>query len=242
MASDSMTLKFCLDTNGTSNIVPNDFIYNLYINTDGLLIGKQLMPFGSFNNYSISDTFSRYFEETNRLGLTYSALFFGILKLNTSVFNNSLGDSLSGTATKVTMTPREGIIFQQSILYDQEKDNQGQTIIKLDVNAMTNIDLKFAKFDTEIYRSILGNNKGSLVLNCGLLLDLNNGYSLSLRADIANSMAESIINKRALYLMGINFPCSPQLNYYIEFSYIVKPAIVAANDSLNLLVKAAFQF
>ena len=42
--------------------------------------------------------------------------------------------------------------------------------------------------------------------------------------------------------MGINFPCSPQLNYYIEFSYIVKPAIVAANDSLNLLVKAAFQF
>jgi len=235
-------MRFSFNTVNTRNIKINDIVDEAYILMNDFTIGKQLIPFGSYYTHTASDTFSRAFEETNRIGVTYLSSYYDVFKVQSAIFNNSLEDGLSGVALKLIIIPRTEIVFQQSLLFDQELDGLGAKISRLDIHAMAKLDLKSALVDMEFYRCLAGNNQNAMVFNGALTLVVVNKLLMSFRLEGANGGAANIIGKSGAFIVGLTFNLTPYMDYSVEGSYITKPASTGYTEAVGLMTKLSMIF
>jgi hypothetical protein len=144
-----------------------DLVEYGYIQAGNWRVGKQIVPFGSYNSNIISHTFTREVERLLRQGVTYHMNYFDVFKVYFSLFNDSLNESMTAGALKMYVVPRKEIVFSQSVLFDQEYQT-GTTIkqTKLDIHAMANLDFKEAVIDMEFIRTLLG----IWMVGCSLIL------------------------------------------------------------------------
>lgn len=221
LSKDStVVVRWALPDTTTASFRPNDLFYEAYYQEAESKFGKHHAPFGSYMTRTISDVWSRSFEEVNRIGLSTRFTFTDVIALKVGAFNNGVNDALSGFALKTEIIPRPDIMFEQSFLYDQVFDTNGARVDKLDVHAMSMLDFKGALVDIDLYRQLAGPNMNATVVNVGLQVQLTKPLDLAMRLEWANAGAAALINRNVGVTIGLNNKLSPVSTYSIEGQFM----------------------
>ncbi len=221
LSKDSIAvIRWALPDTTTATVRSHDLFYEAYYQEGESKVGKHHAPFGSYMTRTISDVWTRSFEEVNRIGLSTRFIYSDVFALNIGAFNNGVNDAMSGFALKTEIIPRSDIIFQQSFLYDQVFDTSGARVDKLDVQAMSMLDFKGAIVDIDLYRQLAGPNMNATVVNVGLQVQLTKPLDLAMRLEWANAGASALINRNVGLTIGLNNKFSPVSTYSIEGQFM----------------------
>jgi hypothetical protein len=183
-------------------------------------LGKHHLPFGSYISRTVSDVWSRSFEETDRIGVSTRMSYYDVFRVSAGLFNNGANDAMTGFAIRSEIVPRPEVVFHQSILFDQVYDNTGAKVSKLDVHAMAMLDFKGAIVDIDLYRQISGPYKDAMVLNTGLQVILSKQLDLAMRIEWASAVASAVIDRQVAVIAGLNNKLSTDMTYGLEGQFL----------------------
>ncbi len=202
------------------NIRPTDLFYEAYFQKWESKIGKHHAPFGSYKTRTISDVWTRSFEEVNRIGVSSRLVYTDAFAVDFGAFNNGVNDALSCFSVKTEIVPRPEIVFQQSLLYDQVFDANGLRSDKIDIHAMSLLNFKGSLVDIDLYRQLAGPNKNATALNIGVDIPLSQPLDLAVRLEWANAGASALINRNIGLTLGLNNKVTPTTTYSIEAQFM----------------------
>ena len=224
----------------------------IYLESANWKVGKQLVPFGSYTNYLITDTHTKVLEETVRLGVANELWFFNSLRLQSSLFNNAYGDAMTGGSLRFSIIPRNEFEFSVGALADQElnganKDN------RLDLNGNVKLDFKRAIITLEAYEGTTGLRKDALSINAGLKIILTPRVSLAFRYDYSSKEAASLTGalsglpvgegRIGSALVGLDFITGTDSDWKVELSgHSQQSTAPDYQSSYNLLTQYNVRF
>jgi hypothetical protein len=213
-------IRWGLPTATTATASFEDLFYEAYMQIGESKLGKHHAPFGSYTTRTISDVWTRQFEETRRIGASTRLSYYDVFRVHAGLFNNGANDAMSGFALRTEVIPRPEVVFQQSLLYDQVLDNVGAKVSKVDVAAMAMLDFKGAVVDVDLYRQMAGPYKDATLFNASLQVTLTKQLAMAMRFEWANSVAAAVIDRRIGLIVGVNHKLSPDMTYSVEGQFL----------------------